>query len=289
MKKNFSFRKDISDLKLYFNEMTLLVFNKNNLDSQQRLMDILSNPSLLFSEKNSGLFRKINNFLIYMQKFERIEGSCVKIIGDDELKLVNMFEEMPIQLNFHATKICFRSSIFSVKEFTLLANRFDEFRMELDYPQPSFDEIYNIAMKIKNSNSSKYKISIAYSGVKCTDTYFRFNKNISYLTIDESVNEISSDDNKGSFEYCSSLVQVIIPNSINVIKNYAFGSCSSLTKISIPSGVKTIPNGCFNLCEKLLDVSIPSSLENISYHAFYGCSSLTKICIPSIYWSRCLL
>ena len=53
-----------------------------------------------------------------------------------------------------------------------------------------------------------------------------------------------------AFAY-TTITQVIIPNSVTYIDEYAFYWCIDLTSVSIGSGVRTIGNYAFNLCENL--------------------------------------
>ncbi len=74
---------------------------------------------------------------------------------------------------------------------------------------------------------------------------------------------------------------LVIPNDITEIKNYAFYGCSGLTSVTIPNSVTTIGNGAFLDCTGLTSVTIPNSVTEISSNAFYGCSGLTSVTIPN--------
>src|SRR5206468_2888352 len=80
-----------------------------------------------------------------------------------------------------------------------------------------------------------------------------------------------------TFQYCSSLTTVVIPNSVTSIGNWAFGSCSSLTGVVVPDSVTSIGSYAFIACTNLTNVTIPNSVTNIGDHAFYYCSGLTAI------------
>ena len=76
------------------------------------------------------------------------------------------------------------------------------------------------------------------------------------------------------------LTELVIPDTISVIKNHAFYSCNSLTSITIGKGVTTIGDGAFFECAGLTSVTIPDSVASIGEGAFYGCSKLTSVTIP---------
>ena len=68
------------------------------------------------------------------------------------------------------------------------------------------------------------------------------------------------------------ITDLVIPNSVTRIENYAFYGCSSLTSITIPNSVTSIGSGAFNGCSKLTSITIPNSVTSIGVDAFYGFS-----------------
>ena len=75
--------------------------------------------------------------------------------------------------------------------------------------------------------------------------------------------------------------EIIIPNRVTSIADYAFSGCSSLTDITLPNNITKIGDGVFNRCESLTCISITDNITSIGDWAFSGCDSLTNIVIPS--------
>ena len=132
--------------------------------------------------------------------------------------------------------------------------------------------ISNIAawcsMKFKSmdSNPLYYAHQLYVNGVEVKD-----------LVIPNSVTSISN----FAFSGCSGLTSVSIPNSVMSIGNYAFYTCSGLTFVIIPNSVTSIGNSAFHSCSGLTSVTIPNGLTSIDDYAFSHCSGLTFVTIPN--------
>ena len=84
-----------------------------------------------------------------------------------------------------------------------------------------------------------------------------------------------------AFSGYTSLTSVTIPNSVTSIGGSAFEECSALTSVTIPNSVTSIGNRAFRGCSALTSVTIPNSVTSIGSYAFYGCSALTSVTIPN--------
>lgn len=70
------------------------------------------------------------------------------------------------------------------------------------------------------------------------------------------------------------VTELVIPDDITTIGNYAFYECSSIISITIPDGVTSIGNYAFYNCRGFAHLTIPDSVTSIGENAFHGCSGL---------------
>lgn len=87
--------------------------------------------------------------------------------------------------------------------------------------------------------------------------------------------------NNYAFVYCTSLTSVEISNTVTIIGQYAFRNCSNLTSISIPEGVTSIKDYAFHYCSSLTSIGLPNTIKSIGQYTFQGCSGLISIDIPN--------
>ena len=80
-----------------------------------------------------------------------------------------------------------------------------------------------------------------------------------------------------AFFWCASLTSIIIPDSVTSIGYEAF-ACTSITSVTIPDSVTTIGGSAFSCCASLISVTIPDSVTTIGKGAFDNCDSLTIYC-----------
>ena len=100
---------------------------------------------------------------------------------------------------------------------------------------------------------------------------------ITNLIIPNSVTSIGN----YAFSGCSGLTSVTIPNSVTYIGGWAFLYCSGLTSVTIGNSVTSIGSSAFANCSGLTSVTIPNSVTSIGDYAFYECSGLTSVTIPN--------
>ena len=103
------------------------------------------------------------------------------------------------------------------------------------------------------------------------------NKSLSTAEIENTTKGIAG----FSFNSCSGLTSVTIPDSVINLADYAFYGCSSLESITIPNSVTSIGQSAFCNCSKLIRIIIPDSVESIENETFRNCSALESIIVGS--------
>ena len=109
----------------------------------------------------------------------------------------------------------------------------------------------------------------------CTHNLYLNGELVTELIIPEGVTSIGD----YAFYNCNSLTSVTIPASVTEIGDYAFYGCNNLSKVTFEenSQLKTIGNLAFNICSSLTEITIPASVTQIVDSAFSGCNNLSKV------------
>lgn len=95
-------------------------------------------------------------------------------------------------------------------------------------------------------------------------------------------NAYSNPLNNGAGLYLNGtlVTELVVPDEIKVIKQYAFHGCGSLRSVYVHSGVTEIGNSAFRDCTGLTSVKLLDGLTEIATGVFCGCSGLTSVDIP---------
>ena len=84
-----------------------------------------------------------------------------------------------------------------------------------------------------------------------------------------------------AFFWCSSLSNIVVPNSVISIGDRAFSCCSSLSSIVIPDSVISIGNGVFSGCLLLEYISIPKSVICLNKNPFSDWKGVLECLSPN--------
>ncbi len=103
--------------------------------------------------------------------------------------------------------------------------------------------------------------------------------NINFATYESNPLSVANHFYVGNQE----ITELVIPNSVTEIKNYAFYNCKCITGLLIPKSVTGIGEGAFYGCDELTEVTFEnnSSLKSIGNFVFSGCSKITSFEVPN--------
>ncbi len=80
----------------------------------------------------------------------------------------------------------------------------------------------------------------------------------------------------------SLLTDLVIPESVERISDYAFWECSTIKTLTIPNGIHSIGFYTFNGCAGLESVTLGKDLCDIGTYAFNNCESLNAVHISNL-------
>lgn len=82
------------------------------------------------------------------------------------------------------------------------------------------------------------------------------------------------------FAFKSKVEAVELPDSVEYIGSYAFGSCFYLTSVNMPKSLKVIGDRAFHQTD-ISELILPDGLQKIGERAFAGCSYLSSVEFPA--------
>ena len=79
----------------------------------------------------------------------------------------------------------------------------------------------------------------------------------------------------------SEVKQLVIPEGVESIPNFAFYQCRCITSLNIAGSVKSIGSSAFEDCTGLTSIYLSEGVESIGGSSFEGCTNLSTIIFPS--------
>lgn len=154
------------------------------------------------------------------------------------------------------------------------------------------NETFKNCINISSIKITKYLERIGVSSFEGCSSISKIDLSESYLTTIP----------KRTFADCTSLKEITLPHTLNVIESEAFMNCTNLEKITFKGelfkidkdafincknlnsvifqdNVKILSETCFRNCESLTEIKFQKHLYEIRDNAFEGCNKLKKIFI----------
>ena len=132
----------------------------------------------------------------------------------------------------------------------------------------------------------------AFYGCESTLTSVEMSPNIYYIGMGafkgcKNLQSVDLSDTKievvqeRTFEGCSVLSEVLLPDTVKVIGEQAFYECEKLGRVSLNEGIEHIGVKAFDTCKGLNTIELPTTLTSLGDAAFANCLSLISIKIPA--------
>ena len=77
----------------------------------------------------------------------------------------------------------------------------------------------------------------------------------------------------------TSAEEIVVPNGVTRVGEYAFYNCTNITSVTIPDSVFKIGKRAFYGCVGLEDMTIGDGVKDIGERTFYGCENLDRVTI----------
>lgn len=123
--------------------------------------------------------------------------------------------------------------------------------------------------------------SASYEGGRQTSQVFGVNDTDVYTCyVPDSLRSVKITGGEilyGAFSGCTLLTEVIVPETIKTVADYAFYYCSNLKQFTIPVTVESIGDHAFYYCYDLKSITIPDRITRIGNYAFCYCSGLERV------------
>mgnify|MGYP003315265312 CR=1 FL=1 len=82
-----------------------------------------------------------------------------------------------------------------------------------------------------------------------------------------------------SFQNCTNLKKVVVPQSVKSTGTYSFDNCTSLIDVTLPDGCG-LSAYSFRSCTSLKNITLPDTVAAIDKYAFANTTSLEKVVLP---------
>ncbi len=140
----------------------------------------------------------------------------------------------------------------------------------------------NIPSTVTSSGNGAFNNCVKLDSILISDIAAWCNISFSYDKYYEGATSHPLSYGKHLYLNGQKVVDLVIPDGVQSIRQYAFLNCKDLRSVVIPEGDTIINISAFVGCTNLESVSIPSSVKEVGYGAFTKCTSLTGVHITDI-------
>ena len=147
-----------------------------------------------------------------------------------------------------------------------------------DIKTEAFFRVKNEAKLILPSSIKVIEKGLTYRS-NIIGIYFKIDSFEQYLAIDGHINKGTSIDCGLHFldENNKEIVNVVVPNNVKEIPQFAFSSAHNVQSVSLPEGLTTIEGAAFQECFSLTKITIPSTVTSFANAIFLMCYRLKEV------------
>ena len=120
------------------------------------------------------------------------------------------------------------------------------------------------------------KVTIPDGVVNIGGTSFEGCSNMENIDLPEGLESIGKD----AFRECAKLSAITIPDSVTYLGSFAFLNCSALADVKLSANLTEICISTFQNCKSLESIVIPEGVTKLDYGAFYSAENLKRISLP---------
>ncbi len=102
------------------------------------------------------------------------------------------------------------------------------------------------------------------------------------LTFPDSLEELGDSGywENGIFYNCTALQSVTFGSGLKKIGQYTFNMCTNVTELALPDSVVTISAHAFESCMSLRSIHLGANVQTLGDYAFWHCFALTQVVMP---------
>lgn len=285
-------------------ETTKILYNQNQLSNDEKEWNYKVNDDgktcILYGRSSKASAASYENIVI-----DTIDGYTVTEIGDNAFYYDEKIKSVTLSKNIKYVGENAFGECKNLEKLTLLSKNtafgMDSFAISVDrnikdiYYAGSVNDrkkYYGSSYSVGNSSarwhyqsddnvSFQYEYQVNEDGKTCkitqADLLIYDKVEVPEKIDDYTVTEIG----EYAFQFCYSIEQLVLPDSIKKIGRYAFCECDGLEKITFSKNLKIIEENAFSNCSSLIQITIPDSVVEIGEMAFDGCENLEKVILPS--------
>lgn len=168
------------------------------------------------------------------------------------------------------------SSVESGSEQTSEAIGDEPLSQDLVYEEKADGVYVKVNPNVKDSITA-VEIPVTYNGktvVGIADLGFEYCSQLREVSLPTNLKKIG----ERAFFNCP-LQTLVLPDTIQEIKDEAFSWCNQLQSVTLSDGLVTLGDGAFRYCSSLQKIVLPDSLISVGERAFAYCQNLKEITI----------